>query len=63
MVKGCTNKANLTGNYSKVAGIAVLCQNSTTGCTIENCVNEGAITASGTFVDDSDNKTYSSRRS
>ncbi len=51
-VKGCRNEANLTGNYSKVAGIVVLCQNSATGCTIENCMNTGAISASGTYVND-----------
>ena len=44
-VKGCTNKAALTCSYSKIGGIAAICQYSTTGCVIENCVNEGTLTA------------------
>ena len=46
-VKGCTNKAALTCSYSKIGGIAAICQYSTTGCVIENCVNEGTLTADG----------------
>lgn len=46
-IRGCTNKANITGSYSKIGGIAVLNQDSTTACLIENCVNEGTLTAAG----------------
>lgn len=46
-IRGCTNKANITGSYSKIGGIAVLNQTSTTACLIENCVNEGTLTAAG----------------
>ena len=46
-VKGCTNKANLTGNYTKIAGVVVFCMNSATACLIENCKNEGTLTAVG----------------
>lgn len=42
---GCTNRVDVTGNYTKVAGVCVLNQNSTTGCLIEGCVNEGTVTA------------------
>lgn len=41
----CTNKAKITGSYTKVAGICVISQESTTGCVIGGCINEGAITA------------------
>ena len=44
-IKDCTNEANITGSYTKVAGIVVLSQNGTTGTCIEGCVNEGTITA------------------
>ena len=46
-IRGCTNKANITGSYSKIGGIVVLNQSSTTACLIENCVNEGTLTAAG----------------
>ena len=49
-IKNCTNKANITGNYTKVAGICVLTQNEagTEKSLIEGCVNKGTITcASG----------------
>ena len=41
----CTNRANVTGSYTKVAGICTLSQESTTGCLIDRCVNEGTIMA------------------
>ncbi len=47
MIKGCTNKANITGSYTKVGGIVVLCQNSTASFLIENCTNEGTLTVAG----------------
>ena len=44
-ILNCTNKADITGNYTKVAGIAVINQNDgTPGSVIEGCVNEGTIT-------------------
>lgn len=43
-IRGCTNKANITGNYTKVAGIVVICKGEG-ACLIENCVNQGTITA------------------
>lgn len=42
---GCTNKATITGSYTKVAGICALNQDSTTACLIDGCVNEGAVMA------------------
>ena len=42
----CTNKATVTGSYTKVAGVCVLDEGSATGL-IEGCVNEGAVTATG----------------
>lgn len=42
----CTNRATVTGSYTKVAGVCVLDEGSATGL-IEGCVNEGAITATG----------------
>jgi len=44
-IKACTNKAAITGSYTKVAGIAALTKSSTTKALIEGCVNEGTITA------------------
>lgn len=46
-IRNCTNEANLTGSYTKVAGIVVLNQNSTEACLIEGCVNKGTLTAAG----------------
>ena len=43
-IKGCTNKVNVTGNYTKVGGVCVF---SNGGGTIEDCVNEGSVTAVG----------------
>ena len=47
---GCTNRVDVTGNYTKVAGVCVLNQNSTTGCLIEGCVNEGTVTAANVTI-------------
>ena len=42
----CTNKADVTGSYTKVGGICVLVDKySTAASLIEGCVNTGAITA------------------
>lgn len=46
-IRGCTNKVNITGSYTKIGGIAVLNQDSKTACLIENCANEGTLTAAG----------------
>jgi hypothetical protein len=43
-ILGCTNKVNVTGNYTKVGGVCVFSNN---GGTIEDCVNEGSVTAVG----------------
>ncbi len=47
----CTNKAALASSYTKIGGIAALSQNSTTGCLIEGCVNEGAISCTDSGTD------------
>ncbi len=41
----CINKANVTGSYSKMGGIAALVQNSETFVLFDGCVNEGTITS------------------
>ena len=46
-IRNCTNEANLTGSYTKVAGIVVLNQGSANACRIEGCVNKGTLTAAG----------------
>ncbi len=43
-IKNCTNKADLTGSYSKMGGIAALVQNSETSVLFDGCVNGGSIT-------------------
>lgn len=44
----CTNKADVSGNYTKVAGFAAYNQNGTGATVFNGCVNEGAIAAVGT---------------
>lgn len=51
----CHNEAAVYGAYSKLAGIINLVQADSGSVVITNCSNSGAITASGTFVND--NKT------
>ncbi len=41
----CTNKANITGSYSKMGGVAALVQSSETAVVFDGCVNEGTITS------------------
>lgn len=43
-IKNCTNEVNVTGGYTKSAGIVAISQG---GGTIEGCVNTGNITADG----------------
>ncbi len=45
VIRGCTNKANLESNYTKMGGIAAFTQTNYATPVIENCVNEGAITS------------------
>ncbi len=45
MIVNCVNKADLTGSYSKMGGIAALVQNSGTSVLFDGCVNEGSITS------------------
>ncbi len=44
-IVNCTNKADLTGSYSKMGGIAALVQDSETSVLFDGCVNEGDITS------------------
>lgn len=44
----CTNRAAVSGNYTKVAGFAAYNQNGTGATVFNGCVNEGAIAAVGT---------------
>ncbi len=51
-IKNCTNKAKLSNNYTKLAGIVNFSQHKGVdaehkGSLIENCINEGEITSTG----------------
>lgn len=43
----CTNHANVTGNYSKLGGLFVYCDTSGGKVNFTDCLNDGAITATG----------------